>query len=41
MVKSCGNLKAKCGYRYERKLCKKPKGFKCKDILNRNYKGDF
>ena len=32
-MKSCGNTKVKCGYRYNRILCKKPKEFKCKDIL--------
>ena len=28
----CGNLKPKCRYR-DYKFCKKPKEFKCKDIL--------
>lgn len=33
MKKSCGNLKVKCRYRYNLKMCLKPKDFKCKDIL--------
>jgi len=34
-MKACGNHKVKCGYRYDLKLCKKPKEFKCKFILNK------
>ena len=34
-MKSCGNLKAKCGYRYKLKMCKKPKEFKCKDVIRK------
>ncbi len=32
-MKMCGNLKVKCRYRYNLKMCIKPKEFKCKEIL--------
>ena len=31
-MKTCGNLKLKCGYRYNLKMCKKPKDIKCKRV---------
>lgn len=33
-MKTCGNHKVKCYYR-ENKFCKRPREFKCKDILNK------
>jgi hypothetical protein len=37
MNKVCGNLKVKCRYRGGIKYCKKPKKFKCKEIINSNW----
>ena len=31
-MKTCGNLKLRCGYRYDLKMCKKPKDIKCKRV---------
>ena len=33
----CGNLKVKCRYRHNLKMCLKPKEFKCKEIINSNW----